>query len=97
MICKRVLTPNAETPYDPPVPNTEDLQTAWITDPDAIADLRAWDWRAELRAQERTMTWLARNTDRSLSALYRYLYGSLTPPETWLRDVARLLGKRVAA
>jgi hypothetical protein len=42
------------------------------------------------------MTWLARHTDRSASAVYRYSDGSLTPPESWLRDVARLLGVDVA-
>lgn len=75
------------------------LQTAWLRDPEAatLAELRAWDWRAELERQDRGMTWLARRTDRSVSAVYRYAYGTLTPPESWLRDVARILGKVVAA
>lgn len=84
----------------------EVLQSRWIRDPDAatLDELRAWDWRAELERQERAagrrgsgMTRLARVTDRSVSAVYRYALGTLTPPEAWLRQVARLLGKVVAA
>lgn len=76
------------------------LQTAWVADPNVeptLAELRAWDWRAELETQERGMTWLARKTERSVSAVYRYSDGSLNPPESWLRDVARLLGKGPAS
>lgn len=58
----------------------------------SIDELRRWDWRAELERAERGMTWLARKTERSVSAVYRYSDGSLTPPEAWLREVARLLG-----
>lgn len=65
--------------------------------PMTLDELRAWDWRAELDRQERQMTWLARHTNRSVGALYRYSGGSLTPPESWLRDVARLLGVERAA
>lgn len=76
------------------------LQVAAIAPPRAlptIEDLRAWDWRDELRRQERGMTWLARKTDRSVSAVYRYSDGTLTPPDEWLRSVARLLGIEAAA
>ncbi len=75
-------------------------EVAQTRDPGApmtVAELRAWDWRSELDRQERGMTWLARKTDRSVSAVYRYSDGSLTPPESWLRDVARLLGVERAA
>jgi len=81
------------------VQTTEVVQTAWIRDPDSatLAELRAWDWRTELERQERGMTWLARKTERSVSAVYRYSLGTLTPPEEWLRTVARILGKEVVA
>jgi ribosome-binding protein aMBF1 (putative translation factor) len=81
------------------VQETEVAQTQWIRaegEPMPLAELRAWDWRAELDRQDRGMTWLARKTERSVSAVYRYSDGSLTPPESWLRDVARLLGVDVA-
>ena len=59
--------------------------------------LRAWDWRAELERQERKATWLARHTGRAAVTVYRYSDGSLTPPESWLRDAARVLGVEGAA
>jgi hypothetical protein len=74
---------------------TEIAQATWIRPEDtqmSLGELRAWDWRAELTKQDRGMTWLARKTERSVSAVYRYSDGSLTPPESWLREVAQLLG-----
>jgi hypothetical protein len=59
--------------------------------------LRAWDWRADLRRQERGIPWLARQTNRSQTTVYRYAYGTLPTPIGWLQDVARVLGKPVAA
>lgn len=61
------------------------------------AELRAWDWRAELARQERGMTWLARHTDRAAVTVYRYSDGTLTPPLEWLRAAASLLGVERAA
>jgi hypothetical protein len=56
------------------------------------ADLRAWDWRAELRAQERSVPWLARHTHRSDAMVYKYSSGKLPTPVRWLREAARVLG-----
>lgn len=62
------------------------------------AELRAWDWRAELRAQERSVPWLARRTGRSDGMVYKYASGALPTPIAWLRAAAVvLLGKAVAA
>lgn len=76
-------------------------QTTWI-DPESAqggADdaLRGWDWMAELGRQERTIPWLARKTGRAQTTVYRYKYGSLTPPVTWLRAARTALGLDVAA
>lgn len=60
-------------------------------------DLRSWDWRAALRAEERTIPWLAKRTDRAQRTVYGYAYGTATPPLEWLRAAAIVLGKDVAA
>ena len=57
------------------------------------AELRAWDWRAELREQGRNIPWLARATNRPQNSVYTYAYGTTRPSLDWLRDVARVLGK----
>jgi hypothetical protein len=57
------------------------------------AELRAWDWRAELREQGRTIPWLAAKTGRPQNSVYTYAYGTNKPTLEWLRDVARVLGK----
>jgi hypothetical protein len=59
--------------------------------------LREWDWRADLRAQERTIPWLARKTDRAQSTVYAYAYGTVRPSLSWLEEAARVLGKAVPA
>lgn len=61
------------------------------------AELRAWDWRADLKAEERGIPWLAKRTGRSMSAVYKYAYGVLPTPIEWLRKAAAVLGKDVAA
>lgn len=61
------------------------------------ADLRAWDWRADLKADERGIPWLARQTGKAQSTVYNYAYGFREAPIEWLRDVARVLRKEVAA
>jgi hypothetical protein len=56
--------------------------------PEVLPDdeqLRSWDWRAALKAEERTMPWLARRTDRAQRTVYAYAYGQLRPPIEWLR------------
>lgn len=60
-------------------------------------ELRAWDWRADLKADERTIPWLARQTNRSQNTVYLYSWGKVKPQIEWLREVARILGKDVAA
>ncbi len=57
------------------------------------AELRAWDWMADLVEQERTQAWLARKTDRSQAAVNRFARGSLAPSLAWLRSAARVLGR----
>jgi hypothetical protein len=60
-------------------------------------ELRAWDWRADLKAQERGIPWLARQTGRSQQTVYLYAWGRVVTPLEWLRNAARVLGKEVAA
>jgi hypothetical protein len=55
------------------------------------AELRAWDWRAELKRQDRSIPWLARQTDRADQTVYQYSSGATRPSLAWLRDVARVL------
>lgn len=54
-------------------------------------ELRAWDWRAELRRQERTITWLGRHTNRAARTVYAYAYGERDAPLEWLRAAYALL------
>lgn len=67
--------------------------------PEVLTDdqLLEWDWRADLKADERGIPWLARQTGRSQSTVYKYAYGERKTPIAWLRDVARVLRKEVAA
>lgn len=57
------------------------------------AELRAWDWLADLRAQERSLSWLARKTDRNQQTVYLYSWGKQRASLEWLRSAARVLGK----
>lgn len=61
--------------------------------PDELTEdeLRAWDWRATLNAQERGIPWLARQTERQQNYVYRIAWGKSRPSLEWLRDVARIL------
>jgi hypothetical protein len=54
-------------------------------------ELRAWDWRAELTLNERSMPWLARHTQRSESAVRKYASGENPTPIQWLRMAAAAL------
>lgn len=64
--------------------------------PVAVEDLEAWDWKAALKREERSHEWLARRTDRSLSSVNAYAAGRLTPPLSWLRAAAAVLGRTVS-
>lgn len=54
--------------------------------------LRAWDWLAEVKAQERTVLWLSRKTATHYKAAYRYAWGEVRPPIEFLRAAAAALG-----
>jgi hypothetical protein len=56
-------------------------------------DLHSWDWQAELRAQERSLAWLARHTGIHYQALYRMTLGGRPSPE-YLEAIARVLKAR---
>lgn len=56
-------------------------------------DLSGWDWKAELKRQERSLEWIARRTDRSTSALNAYSQGRVTPPAEWLRSAWIVLAR----
>jgi hypothetical protein len=58
-----------------------------------VVDLDAWDWKAELKRQERSMEWLARRTQRSVQTVYSYSQGRLTPRRVWL-EMARSVLER---
>jgi hypothetical protein len=70
-----------------------------MQDPEVLTDaeLREWDWRADLKAEERTIPWLARQTGRAQHTVYRYSWGTLATPIDWLREARRVLRKDVAA
>lgn len=53
------------------------------------------DWRTELRAQGRTLTWLATATGRPRRTVYAYSQGQLRPTEAWLARVSEVLGVTV--
>lgn len=54
-------------------------------------------WRIELRAQGRTLAWLARATETPASTVYAYSMGKRRAPDTWLMKVADVLGLQKAA
>lgn len=54
--------------------------------------LRAWDWKAELDRQDRTVIWLARQTGRNYQQVYRFAKGDQVPDLAWLKDAALILG-----
>lgn len=65
--------------------------------PNDEAELRAWDWRAALKADERSIPWLARRTGKSVRTVYGYSRGEFPIPLSWLRDAAAVLNKGAAA
>lgn len=61
--------------------------------PPTDAELLAWDWRAELRAQGRTIVWLAGRTGRPQNTVYAWAYGNRSAALPWLRlAYAELMG-----
>lgn len=63
------------------------------TPPPTVADLRAWDWHAELERQERDIMWLARKMGVGHRSIYRYRDGLRTPTIEWLRAAWQVLGR----
>ena len=59
----------------------------------AEATLRAWDWQAELRNQDRSKAWLARQLGTTPRNVYAYAYAEVTAPVAWLRKVAAILAR----
>jgi hypothetical protein len=49
-------------------------------------ELRAWDWRADLRRWGRSVPWLARQTERADQTVYQYSRGQTRPSIAWLRS-----------
>ena len=54
-------------------------------------DLSSWDWQATLKAEERSLRWLARKTGRSGTMLHRYARGLAPTPPEFLRRAAAAL------
>lgn len=54
-------------------------------------------WRAVLRQQGRTITWLAQATDRPRRSIYAYARGDMRPTAEWLAAASRALGVEVTA
>jgi hypothetical protein len=59
--------------------------------------LRAWDWVAELKREDRSVSWLARKTNRPESTVHAYKQGRYPAPIEWLREAAQVMGKGAAA
>lgn len=55
------------------------------------AELLAWDWRAALKANDRSPAWLARKTGHNYRAVYRYWHGQLEAPIAFLRSAMAVL------
>jgi hypothetical protein len=58
---------------------------------------QAWDWRAELRRQDRSLLWLARQTSAHRNTVYRYAWGKRAPSGDWLARAAAALNYRRAS
>lgn len=58
--------------------------------PDAV---RAWDWQAELRAQERDVMWLSRHSGIGYRTLYRLYNAEQAPSNDQIKAIARGLGR----
>lgn len=51
-----------------------------------------FDWRAELRAQERNVMWLSRRSGIGYRTLYRIVNGEQNPSDAQIVLIARALG-----
>lgn len=56
-------------------------------------ELRAWDWRSDLRGMERSIAWLSRRTSRAQRTIYSYAYGEYEAPLDWLREARAVIRK----
>lgn len=54
---------------------------------------RAWDWRAELRAQERDVMWLSRHSGIHYRTMYRLANAEQDATDGQIRAIARALGR----
>ncbi len=54
-------------------------------------------WRTVLKAQGRTIAWLADQTKRPRRTVYGYSRGQLPPTAEWLSEASRVLGREVTA
>lgn len=54
-------------------------------------------WRTVLKAQGRSIAWLADQTQRPRRTVYAYSRGELTPTREWLTAASRVLGVQVTA
>ena len=52
-------------------------------------------WKEILYRQGRTLTWLAKETDRSYPVVAQWSIGARKPPDSWLDKVSELLGEDV--
>ena len=59
----------------------------------SLHDLRS-QWHTELRAQGRSLRWLADQTGIARRTVYAYSTGQRRPPDSWLERVAEALGLR---
>jgi hypothetical protein len=91
-----VLTTRIERRYSPTMTTEEVLPEQVTTAAEIEAALRAWDWKAELAAQDRTVIWLARRTDRNYQQVYRFARGDQQPDLDWLKAAALVLSTVVA-
>ena len=78
-----------------PIPHPNYIPGMTYPTAEQTVDLTTWDWRAELYAQGRTVTWLARKTGRAATTVYKYASGERPIPQAWLEDVAAALGVKV--
>lgn len=60
--------------------------------PQQRASIARFDWRAELRAQERNVMWLSRRSGIGYRTLYRIVNGEQQPSEAQIVLIARALG-----
>lgn len=60
--------------------------------PQSPSPLLTWDWRAELAAQDRPLTWLAKRSGVPYQTIWRVSQQLQQPTDAQLRAFARALG-----